>query len=321
MLDQRASSLLEPLTSAELCALMAFSRPMSFPDGAVLFSQGSPPDGCFLVQAGEVALSSGLPGGTQTPVAVVGVDDLLGEGALVSQAPRVLTATAVGEVWALHIEAKNIPVLRSLISPLHSKFLLRVATSLARRLAMVLQFPLIPDGPGAALDPERAPLGHSERPGSSIDLSSFFPLLSCFRELTSADIEGLTAVSQVWELARGRWLFAAGDAADKAFFTVRGACETRWRGQPAGRRLTLLGPGKVIDPVELLLGGERRVDCRVRERSVVLALPHAAFHSLLERESAIALKLLSAATHELLERLTRATRLIATRDLIVQLSL
>lgn len=320
-MELSVSSLLETLTAEEQSALGTFLRPLSFPDRAVLFRQGALPDGCFLVQEGQVRLENRLPGGSAIPAELLGVGDLVGEAALISQAPRTQTAIAVGAVRALFIEGKSLSILRSLISPLRTRFLLQLSTALARRVSALVQLPLIPDQDGAAQTPERAPLGHGEQPGFRVDLSAFFPVLPFFRDFAPSEIEALLAVAKVWELPRGRWLFAAGEPSHTAYITLRGACESVWRGLLPGRRISLWGPGKLIDPTELMLGSERRADCRVRENATVLALPHDTFRRLLSEGHPVASKLLSATTIELLERLTRATRLLATRDMARHLGL
>src|SRR5262245_24787709 len=205
-------NLLDGLTSEEHRAILALVRPMSFAHGAVLFRQGTKPDGCYLLQQGEVALSTRLPGLEETLAEIAGPGELVGEMVLVSEAPRAQTATARGAVTALFIEARNIAALRMVMnSPLQAKLAHGFAASLARRVRGLLRLAaaVLEQGP---VDPvERAPLGASEQPGCSFDIVPFLPLLPFFAELASSEIASLLEICTPWELPRGRWLFSAGD--------------------------------------------------------------------------------------------------------------
>jgi CRP-like cAMP-binding protein len=315
------SNMLSAMTAEELGSVMAFLRPVSFPDGAVLFHRGEPPDGFFLIQQGQVALTAQVAGGAETLAEVAGPGDLIGEFVLVSQAPRTQTATARGAVTALFAENKDIEILRSFRNPLHAKILYRLSTSLARRLTSYWQRAEADSEPGHADAIPRVPLGATEQPGCRFDVMPFCAVLPFFREFSQSDIQALLAVSKVWELPRGRWLHIAGDDADAALITIRGAVETRLPRLPESARIALWGPGRLVDSVELLLGGTWLADCRVREPAVVLTLPIPTFHKLLAQGRPVAFKVLGAATRELLERLARAARLMAAREMAKQLNI
>jgi CRP/FNR family transcriptional regulator, cyclic AMP receptor protein len=75
--------------------------------GKVLFAQGDPAESVIYIQRGGVKLSVVSPGGREAVVAMLGVGDFVGEGALAGQSLRIATATAVEDTTALVIERRE----------------------------------------------------------------------------------------------------------------------------------------------------------------------------------------------------------------------
>jgi CRP/FNR family transcriptional regulator, cyclic AMP receptor protein len=69
----------------------------------VLFSQGDPADSVFYIQEGSVMLSVLSRGGKEAVVAIFGVGDFVGEGALAGQTVRIASAKAAGPTRLLEI--------------------------------------------------------------------------------------------------------------------------------------------------------------------------------------------------------------------------
>jgi len=70
---------------------------------AVIFSQGEPADAVFY-RKGKVKLVVASKQGKQAVVAILGVDDFLGEGCLNGEAVRLATARAVTEIEVTRVE-------------------------------------------------------------------------------------------------------------------------------------------------------------------------------------------------------------------------
>ncbi len=69
-----------------------------------IFSQGEPADSVFYLQRGKVKLSVTSEQGKEAIVAVLGVNDLFGEGCMAGQPCRMATATAMTECTLARIE-------------------------------------------------------------------------------------------------------------------------------------------------------------------------------------------------------------------------
>ena len=100
--DLRKSPLFQGLSDDELQTLMDNAKPVSLRAGEVLMKQGEAGDSAFVVVQGEFAITK------QSGQSVIKIDvrnpgDVLGEMALLSQAPRSATVTAVTDCETLCI--------------------------------------------------------------------------------------------------------------------------------------------------------------------------------------------------------------------------
>lgn len=312
-------TLLESLNPSELNTIRRFFPSMTFAEGAFLFQQGDPAEGCYLIESGQVLIFTHMPHTGDVPVGMIGPGDIVGESVLLSPTPRTQSAKAVGSVSALYVDARHLGILQSLINPLHFDALQALAMGLARRFQKMLNFPPV-NGDFSNPD-DRGPIGAREKPGCSFDHEAFMEVLPVFKGFSRADLKHLARMSTPWEVTRGRYLFVAGDVPDLCFITIRGAVEMRYCQQPQGRRLNLLGPGRLVDPVELVLGTTRVTEARARESAVVLAFERRRVDEFVQEKHPLAAKLLGAAVHEILTRLVRANRLLAANHVAASLGL
>ena len=82
------------LPAADLKRLCAVVREVSLAAGDVLFVQGSPGDFAYVIKEGEVEISR-LSDGREVPLAVRGQGEVIGEMALLEEAPRMAAARAL----------------------------------------------------------------------------------------------------------------------------------------------------------------------------------------------------------------------------------
>jgi len=77
------------LTLEHRAAIALTATQVSFPGGTILFTEGQPATGCWLIQSGHVALGTEIPGRGQVVVQTLGPGDLLGWSWLVPPAVGV----------------------------------------------------------------------------------------------------------------------------------------------------------------------------------------------------------------------------------------
>lgn len=75
----------------------------TYRDGEIIVRQGEPGHGMFVIQSGEVEVTS-FVGGREIPVGRLGAGDIFGEMALFEREPRSASVRAVGEVRVLTID-------------------------------------------------------------------------------------------------------------------------------------------------------------------------------------------------------------------------
>jgi len=81
---------------------------------AVIFAQGEPADAVFYVRKGKVKLVVTSKQGKQAVVAILGVDDFVGEGCLNGESVRLATARALTEIGVTRVEkAEMIRILQA----------------------------------------------------------------------------------------------------------------------------------------------------------------------------------------------------------------
>ncbi|QMV40870.1 SLC13 family permease [Cohnella cholangitidis] len=80
------------LSNMELARVLGRLDKQNRPAGSLLFRQGDPGDGMFIIQSGKVQLSMETADGSSQPLAVLGEGDILGEMALLTGESRSATA-------------------------------------------------------------------------------------------------------------------------------------------------------------------------------------------------------------------------------------
>jgi signal transduction histidine kinase len=87
-------ALFKDLTPATLDALKALAETRVFSEGAVVFEEGAPGDGLYVVDQGEIEITVSLDGGPHRPVSRLGPGEPFGEMAFIENKPRSATARA-----------------------------------------------------------------------------------------------------------------------------------------------------------------------------------------------------------------------------------
>jgi CRP/FNR family transcriptional regulator, cyclic AMP receptor protein len=80
----------------------------SHPKGSILFRQGDAADAVFYVKKGKVKVTVLSTHGKEAVVAILGVDEFLGEGCLIGQPKRLSTAAAMTECVTMRVEKAEI---------------------------------------------------------------------------------------------------------------------------------------------------------------------------------------------------------------------
>ncbi|MBE3561344.1 MAG: cyclic nucleotide-binding domain-containing protein [Ktedonobacteraceae bacterium] len=94
--------LFSTLSKKEIQTLVRSCQERRYAAGEILFSQGDPGVGLYVIQSGRVSVTQAPnPDKAEEKIAELGEGDVLGEMALLDELPRSATATAVEDVVAL----------------------------------------------------------------------------------------------------------------------------------------------------------------------------------------------------------------------------
>ena len=102
---------LRRLTPRQRDAVADTARDVAFAAGATVFAEGRQAEGCWLMSAGRVALSTVVPAGGEVVLQTVGAGDVLGWSWLVPSQHWHLTATAIEPVRAVECDTTRLRAL------------------------------------------------------------------------------------------------------------------------------------------------------------------------------------------------------------------
>jgi CRP/FNR family transcriptional regulator/CRP/FNR family cyclic AMP-dependent transcriptional regulator len=122
------------LAPDELQALAALCRPRTFERGEVLFHEGDPTCGLYILQSGQVKIVLIDPDGEETILHVQGRGECLGELSLVDGEPRSATVVALDRVEALALYREDFLALLDQ-QPCVERAVARALAAMVRRLS------------------------------------------------------------------------------------------------------------------------------------------------------------------------------------------
>jgi CRP/FNR family cyclic AMP-dependent transcriptional regulator len=105
MIDLATVEIFAGCSARELEMIAAELEGVEMPAGAVLFEEGDPGDELFLIESGEVSITSGSEE-HHVVLATLGAGACFGEMAVLTGAPRSATATCVSNVKLLRLQGQ-----------------------------------------------------------------------------------------------------------------------------------------------------------------------------------------------------------------------
>lgn len=300
----RATPLFMDLDEAELRVVAARLRPFVAEAGEVLAVQGAEADRLFVVDEGRLAAYVAEADGTSVLLSSVGPGDHLGEMALNHSMLRLATITAEEATRGHVLLASEFAALRRAGEPAALKVLVRLARLLCARLrARTLAITGTLEAP-AQTGPEVV----GERRSVPAELVGELRSLEFFRALADEDLRVLVSCMRVWEIPRGRRIFAAGAAGNSCCVIVHGAVEVSVARGERRQQLAVVGPGKMFGVVSMIDRGPRRTSCTAREDVVLLELRAEAFEVILAAGGRLADKLIDRINRNLIASQRHANR-------------
>ncbi|HET8950209.1 MAG TPA: cyclic nucleotide-binding domain-containing protein [Solirubrobacteraceae bacterium] len=272
--------LLAGVPEDELAVLAKTMRRREIRRGQVLWRQGDESRELGFVLEGRIAISLQLPGDATVEVSSVGPGEVMGELGVTDGGPRAVTATAAEPTTVLTLGRADFSALVSRRHP--------TAFALKRRIARIGcarlrgQLTKVADSLGGGAAPDVAADAELEFRGPPD--SRYVRRLATFHAFDPLALWGFLTAGRYALCPPGRTLVAEGATSPACYLTINGAVEkVIVRG---GRRIRvgLAGPGLAFGYESMIDGGPSPVTAITRERTLVLALPSAAFERLFNGE-------------------------------------
>jgi CRP-like cAMP-binding protein len=109
-------------------------RLVTLDTGKVLFAKGDPGDAAYVLEKGQVTVSTSSGDGGEVTVATLGTGEVIGELALIDGAPRNATIRALEATQLLKIERGEFDFLRRNMRPAAFKLIRAIAQVVCARL-------------------------------------------------------------------------------------------------------------------------------------------------------------------------------------------
>ncbi len=312
----RATAICRGLDETAAAQLLALAEPISFTAGSRLVRQGEASRGAFVLRQGRVAARVALPGGGENTLAELGPGSMFGEMALLEHGHCIASIDAIEHVDGWFIDRDPFRALTAGRNPAALAIQRTITAGLVERLGLLnvelRKYPAPEDRPAPPLPAAADPLVNVPRVRrGAFDHRPFLPVLPFFAGFSLDEIDAVTASAKVVEVARGAWLFVAGQTAGACYLVVRGAIEANAHLDGRERRMALLGPGSLVGFLSVLRGTPHGANARARENSTLLEFPAAAFMTLYNGSSGAEVKMQHAIHRNLMQSLARSNSQLA----------
>lgn len=297
----------------ELADLLALARPFQAAAGSVLFSQGEPADGMYVLTEGEVEIRARVPGDTRRTLVRLGAGAMVGEMGLIDRGPRSADAQAHTRVAGWFLSEQLFRALRMARRPSARKVMERVCLALCERIrARAADVARVRPPTASPWDPD-AGLPASRPPPALPDAlpPAWLERLPFFAGISAADRTALLACGKLVAAPRGQRLWDEGDPPRRCYVPVRGALRLTVDVSGGLEPCLVLGPGRLAGGVALLDGLPQPTSCEVRESGWLFEAESEQLRRVATGTSSLSLELFEAVAASLVDQLRLLTRTVA----------
>lgn len=264
------ASLFAGLSDEAMAALKRIAVPFSAAPGDVLFRQGDPPTGLYVVGRGLLEIATRLPGDEEAKFSGIGAGEVVGEFALLDPGPRSARVVALEQAEGQFLPARSFMAMVDEGRSGGVEAIDRVRGLVARRTRETLD--RLREAQTA--DPEELRKAAAATAITTTRLD-FEMVRSLGRYAPFGDTEGEVFLSQGEGLVleRGNRLAEAGRQPDLVYLVVRGAVRAAFDRGGAEEQLTVHGPGEWAGLVEAVDPGPRPLTLSAAEDSLLWQVP------------------------------------------------
>ena len=300
--DVELFAALEGAARAELAAI---AHPFALAEGALLFRQGDPPSGLYLVGEGALEIATRMPGDDAAQVSRIAPGEVVGEFALLDDGPRSAHVRALAATRGWPLPARSFAALLADARPGAVAAIDALRGLVARRTRATLE--RLADGETAdACELRAAAAAASTHPVVSAPL--LLRALPAFIELSEDACAELLAVGALVEASRGTALVAAGATPDSALLVVRGAVRASFARGDRREQVCVHAPGEWAGLVATIDRAPHPLALDAAETAILLRVPAETFARWRAAPDAIGQAVLAGVDRQLVRDQRRANR-------------
>ena len=267
------SSQLARLDAAARAEVLANASHFALDTGDVLFRQGDVADALYILTSGRLGIETRLPGDDSAALSPILPGEVVGEFALLDDAPRSARVTASEPSNGLRIGRARFQALLADAQP----GTVQLAASLRRLVATRTRATLARIAAEGRFEPSslrrQVPWPSTPVPVAG-DAAAIVAGLGKLAGLGAEGALALTAPSRLVGLERGRGLVSvADDAPGILWIVLRGALRASMPRAGGAEQISIHGPGECVGVIALEDGGAPPLDLAAAEDCVLLGVP------------------------------------------------
>ena len=295
------AALFAGLSAAALGELRQMATPFVVGAGEVLFRQGDPPSGLFVVGEGLLEIAARMPGDEDAQVSRIAPGEVVGEFALLDPGPRSARVTAVDDSGGLFLPARSFIAMLEEGRPGAVEAVDRLRTLVAARTRATIE------RLAAEAVTEPSELRAAPGAGAIAPIALDFEMLRALGRFAAFDDTAGTAFlaqGEALAVSRGTRL----PPGDGACLVVRGAVRAAFARGARQEQVTIHGPGEWAGLVAAIDGGAQRLVLSAAEDAILLRVTAARFAQWRRSPGPVELAVLAGVDRQLVRDQRRATR-------------
>jgi CRP-like cAMP-binding protein len=312
--DFTRTPLFDGFGAVELAELTALATPWTAAAGDVLFRQGDHGDRLLVLSSGRLDVTARPPSGTVTAIGSIAPGEIVGELALLTGGRRAAMVRATEDSAGVALSREAFELLRLQLRPVARTVVGRIGEVALRRL--LASYAAIAEDLGAPHSNETTSAGvASDHQPAALDFTSngvpdsYLAEIFFFHRFSEPEIAELRSGLRLLTAPRGARI----DPNGALWIVLRGCVQTSVVGASGRQRVRLAGPGRCVGHIGVLDGISHppQLEAVLRERAVLLEVPHQRAHELLARNAAAAQRFTAAFFDDVVRALLAADAHIA----------
>ncbi|QGN53294.1 cyclic nucleotide-binding domain-containing protein [Novosphingobium sp. Gsoil 351] len=289
------------LSAEALDELRQMATPFAIRAGEVLFRQGDPPRGLFVVATGLLEIAARMPGDEEAQVSRIAPGEVVGEFALLDPGPRSARVSAVEDSAGLFVPARSFIAMLDEGRAGSVEAVDRLRTLVAARTRATIER-LAAEAVTESSELRAAPL-----PGDMAPIALDIEMLRVLGRFAAFDdVAGAAFLAQGVGLAVSRGTPLPPD--EGAWLVVRGAVRAAFDRGERQEQVTIHGPGEWAGLVAVIDGGAQRLVLSVAEDALLLRVSAERFAAWRTAPGPVELAVLAGVDRQLVRDQRRATR-------------